>query len=96
MTNSTPVKAQESAQFDWPVYADATFAGLAILIPMPLLDVVFEQFFRRRMPRNIARRNGMQLSPRMQIELNRGQFSCLQSCFMAPILLTLLLLKPGW
>ncbi len=93
MTETPRTEAQESAQFDWIVYSDATFAGFAILIPIPLLDVAFEQFFRRRMPRNIARRNGLQLSPRMQIELNRGRFSCLQTCLMAPILLTLLLLK---
>jgi hypothetical protein len=86
-------EARESAQFDWVVYSDATFAGLAILIPVPLVDVAFEQFFRRRMPRVIARQNGLQLSPRIQIELNRGRFSCLQSCLMAPVLLTLLLLK---
>lgn len=90
---SKAIEAQESAQFDWIVYSDATFAGLAILIPIPLLDVAFEQFFRRRMPRIIGRQNGMKLSPRIQMELNRGRFSCLQSCVMAPILLTLLLLK---
>ena len=87
------IEARESAQFDWIVYSDATFAGLAILIPIPLVDVAFEQFFRRRMPRIIARRNGLQLAPRLQIEINRGRFSCLQSCLMAPVLLTLLLLK---
>ena len=87
------IEARESAQFDWVVYSDATFAGLAILIPIPLVDVAFEQFFRRRMPRIIARRNGIHISKRIQLELNRGKFSCLQSCLMAPILLTLLLLK---
>ena len=34
-------------RFDWLRYADATFAGLALLIPIPLLDVAFECFFRR-------------------------------------------------
>ena len=87
------VKAQKSAKFDWIVYSDATFAGLAILIPIPLLDVAFEQFFKRRMPRVIARQNGLKLAPHIQLELNRGRFSCLQSCLMAPVLLTLLLLK---
>lgn len=95
MTEDTnkAIEARESAQFDWVVYSDATFAGLAILIPIPLVDIAFEQFFRRRMPRVIAKRNNLQLSPRMQMEINRGRFSCLQSCLMAPILLTLLLLK---
>ncbi|MFO7682058.1 MAG: hypothetical protein R6X34_18595 [Chloroflexota bacterium] len=95
MTEQTPniLKAQKSAQFDWVVYSDATFAGLSILIPVPLVDVAFEQFFKRRMPRAIARRNGLTLPPRVLLELNRGRFSCLQSCLMAPVLLTLLLLK---
>ena len=93
MSENLTVEAQESAQFDWLIYSDATFAGLAILIPIPLLDVAFEQLFRRRMPRIIARQNGLHLSPRIQMEINRGRFSCLQSCLMAPVLLTLLLLK---
>jgi hypothetical protein len=96
MPEDTPnkeVEAQESTQFDWVIYSDATFAGLSILIPIPLLDVAFEQLFRRRMPRIIARQNGLKLPPRIQMELNRGRFSCLQSCLMAPILLTFLLLK---
>jgi hypothetical protein len=95
MSEDTPnaIEAQESARFDWIIYSDATFAGLAILIPIPLVDVAFEQFFRRRMPRIIARRNGIKLPPRMQVEINRGRFSCLQTCLMAPVLLTLLLLK---
>lgn len=95
MADNTPatIEARESAHFDWVVYSDATFAGLSILIPIPLVDVAFEQFFRRRMPRIIARQNGLQLSPRIGLELNRGRASCLQSCILAPIWLTLLLLK---
>jgi hypothetical protein len=95
MSEETPksLEAQESAQFDWVVYSDATFAGLSILIPIPLVDVAFEQFFRRRMPRIIARRNNMVLSPELQRELNRGKLNCLQSCLMAPVLLTFILLK---
>jgi hypothetical protein len=41
---------QPPAAFDWEVYANATFAGLAVLIPIPLVDWVFEEVFRRRMP----------------------------------------------
>ena len=42
-------------KFDWRIYADATFAGLAVLIPIPIIDSIFEGFFRRRMPGVIAR-----------------------------------------
>jgi hypothetical protein len=41
--------------FEWPVYADATFAGLAVLFPIIVLDWALEEYFRRRMPRTIAR-----------------------------------------
>lgn len=41
--------------YDWRVFADATCAGLAVLIPVPLVDLAFEMTFRRRMPRTIAR-----------------------------------------
>lgn len=49
--------------FDWAIYADATLAGLAVLIPIPLLDAVFESFFRRRIPATIARRRQHVLTP---------------------------------
>lgn len=54
MQTNTPPPA---TQFDWQIYADTTFAGLSLLILIPLLDVAFEWFFRRRMAHTIARRN---------------------------------------
>ena len=42
-------------KFDWRIYADATFAGLSVLIPIPIIDSIFEGFFRRRMPGVIAK-----------------------------------------
>ena len=86
-------QAQASARFDWAVYSDATFAGLAVLIPLPLVDTAFEQFFRRRMPRGIARRNQINLSPRMQLELNRGRLTCRQACLTGPFVMTFWLIK---
>ncbi|MCB8985666.1 MAG: hypothetical protein H6659_17700 [Ardenticatenaceae bacterium] len=86
--NTTP-----DLSFDWQVYADATFAGLSILIPIPLLDVAFEQFFRRRMPVVIARRNGLTLSPSLRMDLNRGRFSCLVACLTWPVLGLIMVLK---
>jgi hypothetical protein len=71
--------------FDWQLYADATFAGLAVLIPVPLLDVVFERFFRRRMAPAIAARKGRSLPPPVRVELNRSSGGCLGGCLAAPI-----------
>ena len=48
-------------RFDWLQYADATFAGLATLIPLPLVDSLIESYFRRRMVRNIAKRRQVRL-----------------------------------
>lgn len=86
-------KTTPDVSFDWQIYADATFAGLSILIPIPLLDVAFEQFFRRRMPTAIARRNGVALSPRVRLDLNRGRFSCLMACLTWPLLLLVMVIK---
>jgi hypothetical protein len=41
--------------FEWRIFADATCAGLAVLIPLPGLDLLFEMIFRHHMPRTIAR-----------------------------------------
>jgi len=79
-------------KFDWAIYADATLAGLAILIPIPLLDLLFEWIFKRRMPQAIAKRNGRTLSPETIRQLNRSSFSCL-GCLLWPLELVWLLLK---
>jgi len=57
------LQPSDAEPFDWAIYADATLAGLADLIPIPFLDSLFEAFFRRRMPIAIARRHGQRLSP---------------------------------
>ena len=79
-------------KFDWAIYVDATLAGLAILIPIPLLDVLFEWIFKRRMPQAIAKRNGRILSPEIVRQLNQSNFSC-QGCLLWPLELVWLLLK---
>lgn len=80
--------------FDWLVYADATFAGLAILIPVPFVDSLLEEYFRRRMPRNIARRRGRALSPAVLREVNRRRAGgCLDGCLMLPLNLILYVLR---
>ena len=85
-------KPLRDEKFDWPIYVDATLAGLAVLIPIPLLDVLFEWIFKRRMPRAIARRNGRTLPPETVSQLNRSQFSC-TGCLLWPLQLVWLLLK---
>ena len=68
------------AGFDWSLYADATFAGLAVLVPLPVLDWLLERFFRRRMAPAIARRHGQVLPPPVRAELAGAQRSCVASC----------------
>ncbi len=85
-------QSQPPTTFDWGVYSDATFAGLSVLIPIPLLDIVFESFFRRRMPGDIARTRGRRLSPVVAAELNRSG-GCFGSCLTLPFSLALDLLK---
>ena len=80
-------------KFDWLIYANATFAGLSILIPIPLLDVLFEHIFRRRMPGAIGKRNGRSLPKETIAELNRLPPSCLQTCLGWPILILFTFLK---
>ena len=89
MTDETTVPDEK---FDWPIYVDATLAGLAILIPIPLLDVLFEWIFKRRMPQAIAKRNGRSLSQETIRQLNQSKFSCL-GCLLWPLELVWLLLK---
>lgn len=80
-------------KFDWIIYADATFAGLSVLIPIPLLDVAFEHVFRRRMPGVIGKRNGRSLPKETIHELNRLPSGCLQTCLGWPILILLTFLR---
>ncbi len=61
-----------TSDFDWHIFADATCAGLAVLIPLPLVDLVFEALFRRRMPGAIARTRGRPLEPALRRQLGRG------------------------
>lgn len=80
-------------KFDWLIYANATFAGLSILIPIPLLDVLFEHIFRRRMPGAIGKRNGRSLPKTTIQELNRLPTSWWQSCLGWPLLILFTFLK---
>ena len=45
-TTPQPLPPQPNTTFDWLIYADATFAGLSVLIPIPIIDWIFENIFR--------------------------------------------------
>jgi hypothetical protein len=79
--------------FEWPIYADATFAGLAVLIPVPLLDWLLEEYFRRRMPRTIARHRHHTLPVSVIHAVNGPQYGCLATGFRLLIRIPIELLK---
>ena len=79
-------------EFEWQIYADATFAGLCPLIPIPLVDMIFEWYFRQRMGPAIARRRGRPLTSAVIQDLNRGE-GCLGGCLGWPVKLTIKVLK---
>ena len=58
---------------DWRVYADATCAGLSVLFPIPLVDMVFEGVFRRRMPGTIGKARGVKLDIPTRRNLGHGE-----------------------
>lgn len=79
--------------FDWVIYADATLAGLSVLIPVPMLDLLFETLFKRRMLATIARRNGRILSQPVIRIMRKDYDSIFSGCLLWPIYLVLELLK---
>lgn len=79
--------------FEWPIYADATFAGLAVLFPIPLLDWALEEYFRRRMPRTIARYRHHTLPLAVIRAANGPQHGCLATALRFLVRLPLELFK---
>src|SRR5688572_27809213 len=91
---SLPARPSPAATaFNWSLYADATFAGLSLLVPVPFLDSAFEWFFKRRVPGAIARWRGRRLEPAVLAELNREQGTWMEGCLMLPVTLTWGLIK---
>lgn len=78
--------------FDWPMYADATLAGLSLLVPIPLMDLAAESFFRKRIPRAVAKARGVTLDPEIERVLSTGG-SFWSGCLSMPIVAVLWLLK---
>ena len=84
--------------FDWRVYADATCAGLSVLIPLPLVDLVFETIFRRRMPRKIAKARDSELTPPTRVQLARpvNDALSLSGCLAVPFMIVRYILRRLW
>lgn len=93
MQLSTNHATQPRTDFNWGVYADATLAGLSTLIPIPLLDMLFEDYFMRRMPGDIARSRGERLGPEIIALLNQGNEGCVEGCLLLPFKLVYQLIK---
>lgn len=77
--------------FDWPVYVDATLAGLSVLIPVPFVDNIMEIVFARRMIGAIAQRRKVELSAQ-RISMVNNRLTCcgmILACFYFPIFVIL-------
>ena len=94
---SATLETEGSAErdFDWRVYADATCAGLSVLVPIPLVDLLFEHFFERRMAATICRARGVDIGAEALASLGRrrGPLITVRGCLMLPVSGGLYLLK---
>jgi hypothetical protein len=93
-----PKSEIRNSTFEWTVYADATCAGLSVLIPVPLVDLIFESIFRRRMPRSIAKARECSIEPATRVALARpptGPLS-LSGCLVLPIKIGRYILRRLW
>lgn len=79
--------------FDWPLYADATFAGLACLTPVIFVDSLLEWFFRERQPTSIAQHRNSPLAVEVVRELNYESLNWVWGCVFFPLWLGVQLLK---
>jgi hypothetical protein len=60
------------SDLDWRIFSDATCAGLSVLIPLPLVDIVFETIFRRRIPATVAKVRRREMASEVRRKLGRG------------------------
>jgi hypothetical protein len=87
----------EAPVFDWRLFADATCAGLTPLIPLPFVDLAFEFYFRRRMPKVIAKVRGRRVDRRVLQRLGRRRGGGLAAgCLTVPVLLAKYIVKRLW
>ena len=88
----------DAGTLDWRIYADATCAGLSVLIPLPLVDILFETIFRRRVPATIAKTRGRPISPVVRRQLSRsvdGPLS-LSGCLVVAVAVGKYILRKLW
>lgn len=92
------VQTSQETIFDWRIYSNATCAGLSVLFPIPLVDLVLESIFRRRMPGTIARTRGVDLAPATKRKLGRGKSWSLgrDGCLAMPIKVGRYVLRRVW
>ena len=83
-------------EFDWLIYADATFAGLSLLLPIPFVDSLLETYFRRRMPGDIARRRGRALPVQSIRAVNRQRAALWPGCLLWPGQAVIYLIRNLW
>lgn len=94
----TPFADSDGARYDWRIYADATCAGLSVLIPLPVVDIVFETIFRRRIPGSISRARGRRVPPDVKTALSRpvdGLVSW-EGCLTVPFKILRYVLRRLW
>jgi hypothetical protein len=93
-----PISETQVPPFDWHVYADATCAGLSVLIPLPLVDIAFETVFRRRMPGTIAKTRGAEIDGITRIALARpvDGFLTVSGCLGVPLMIGRYILRRLW
>ena len=84
--------------YDWHVFADATCAGLSVLLPVPLLDLAFESMFRRRIPTTISRFRDVDVAPSVRRRLGASMRSLvsLEGCLGAGFAVIKYVLRRIW
>ena len=93
-----PETAFQDQHFDWHIYADATCAGLSVLIPLPLVDIAFETVFRRRIPGTIGKTRDCEIDRTTRIALARpleGWLS-VSGCLAVPVMIVRYILRRLW
>jgi len=95
---ANPKSEIRNPKFNWAVYADATCAGLSVLIPLPLVDLVFETIFRRRIPGKIAKVRESEVAPATRIQLARPVNGLLAQtgCIAVPLMVGRYFLRRLW
>jgi len=88
----------QANDFDWRIYADATCAGLSVLIPLPLVDLFFETIFRRRISGKIAKVRGSEISAATSVQLARPINDALSwaGCLTVPFMVGRYIVRRLW